>query len=365
VRHAANKFLKICGGTILEKQIGKQSVRFENPPYIMSSAAIVGQKEGEGPYGKFFDEILNDDKAGCECWEEAEGKLQEMAANKALSKSGLEKKDIRYIVAGDLLGQLMASSFGLMKLEIPMFGIYGACSTMGESISIASMLVDGGYADNILAITSSHFASAEKQFRFPLGYGSQRKMASTWTVTGSGAVIISSEKMAQKANMSDKNKVHITGITTGKIVDFGVKDSMNMGACMAPAAGNVIVQNLIDNGRKPEWYDKIITGDLGLVGKDILLDITRSKGYDIADRYMDCGIEIYSREQEIQAGGSGCGCSASMLAGYIVKMLEKGTWQRVLFVPTGALLSPVSFNEGDSVPGIAHAVVFECSGESQ
>lgn len=254
----------------------------------------------------------------------------------------------------------MASSFGLMKLEIPMFGIYGACSTMGESISIASMLVDGGYADNILAITSSHFASAEKQFRFPLGYGSQRKMASTWTVTGSGAVIISSEKMAQKANMSDKNKVHITGITTGKIVDFGVKDSMNMGACMAPAAGNVIVQNLIDNGRKPEWYDKIITGDLGLVGKDILLDITRSKGYDIADRYMDCGIEIYSREQEIQAGGSGCGCSASMLAGYIVKMLEKGTWQRVLFVPTGALLSPVSFNEGDSVPGIAHAVVFEC-----
>ena len=171
--------------------------------------------------------------------------------------------------------------------------------------------------------------------------------------------------MAQKANMSDKNKVHITGITTGKIVDFGVKDSMNMGACMAPAAGNVIVQNLIDNGRKPEWYDKIITGDLGLVGKDILLDITRSKGYDIADRYMDCGIEIYSREQEIQAGGSGCGCSASMLAGYIVKMLEKGTWQRVLFVPTGALLSPVSFNEGDSVPGIAHAVVFECSGESQ
>ena len=190
-------------------------------------------------------------------------------------------------------------------------------------------------------------------------------MASTWTVTGSGAVIISSERMAQKANMSDKNKVHITGITTGKIVDFGVKDSMNMGACMAPAAGNVIVQNLIDNGRKPEWYDKIITGDLGLVGKDILLDITRSKGYDIADRYMDCGIEIYSREQEIQAGGSGCGCSASMLAGYIVKMLEKGTWQRVLFVPTGALLSPVSFNEGDSVPGIAHAVVFECSGESQ
>ena len=156
MRHAANKFLKICGGTILEKQIGKQSVRFENPPYIMSSAAIVGQKEGEGPYGKFFDEILNDDKAGCECWEEAEGKLQEMAANKALSKSGLEKKDIRYIVAGDLLGQLMASSFGLMKLEIPMFGIYGACSTMGESISIASMLVDGGYADNILAITSSH-----------------------------------------------------------------------------------------------------------------------------------------------------------------------------------------------------------------
>ena len=235
---------------------------------------------------------------------------------------------------------------------------------MGESISIASMLVDGGFADNILAITSSHFASAEKQFRFPLGYGNQRKRAATWTVTGSGAVVLASKKMAEKVNMSDKNKVHITGITTGKIVDLGVKDSMNMGACMAPAAGNVIIRNLIDNGRKPEWYDKIITGDLGLVGKDILLDIMRSKGYDIADRYMDCGIEIYSREQNIQAGGSGCGCSATMLAGYILKMLESGKWHRVLFVPTGALLSPVSFNEGDSVPGIAHAVVLEC-GETE
>ena len=348
----------------MEKQIGKQSVRFENPPYIVSSAAIVGQKEGEGPYAKFFDEILGDDKAGCESWEEAEEKIQEMAANKALSKAGMENKDIRYIIAGDLLGQLMASSFGLIKLEIPMFGVYGACSTMGESISIASMLVDGGFADNILAITSSHFGTAEKEFRFPLSYANQRPLSAQWTVTGSGAVVLASKKMAEKVNMSDKNKVHITGITTGKIVDLGVKDSMNMGACMAPAAGNVIIRNLIDNGRKPEWYDKIITGDLGLVGKDILLDIMRSKGYDIADRYMDCGIEIYSREQNIQAGGSGCGCSATMLAGYILKMLESGKWHRVLFVPTGALLSPVSFNEGDSVPGIAHAVVLEC-GETE
>ena len=337
----------------MEKQIGKQSVRFENPPYIMSSAAIVGQKEGEGPYGKFFDEILNDDKAGCECWEEAEGKLQEMAANKALSKSGLEKKDIRYIVAGDLLGQLMASSFGLMKLEIPMFGIYGACSTMGESISIASMLVDGGYADNILAITSSHFASAEKQFRYPLEYGNQRPPASTWTVTGCGAAVIGTEK----------GEVCIRGITTGKVIDFGVKDSMNMGACMAPAAADVIAANLEDMQKDVTYYDCIITGDLGAVGKTILMDLLKEKGYDLTGRYTDCGLEIFDAEsQDTKAGGSGCGCSAVTMCSYIMKKMKNHSWNRVLFVPTGALLSTVSYNEGKSVPGIAHAVILERKG---
>ncbi len=353
------------------KQIGKQSIQFENPPIISGAASIVGEKEGEGPYGKYFDVIKKDPKLGADSWEEAEGKLQEEAANLAIRHAGLTKKDIRYMVAGDLLGQLMASSFGLIQMDIPLFGIYGACSTMGESLGIASMIIDGGFAENAIAITSSHFASAEKQFRFPLGYGNQRPKAATWTVTGSGAIVLRKsvrkdelqEKkdtdQISKSAKQEKGKVKIKGITTGKIIDYGVKDNMNMGACMAPAAGEVITQNMIDFGFQPEYYDKIITGDLGKVGKDIVLDYIKAKGYDIKKQYMDCGIEIYGEDQNTQAGGSGCGCSAVMLAGYILKQLESGAWKRVLFVPTGALISQISFNEGNSVPGIAHGVILE------
>lgn len=353
-----------------KKQMGKQSIRFENPPVVSGAASVVGEKEGEGPYGKYFDQIEEDPKLGADSWEEAEGKLQEKAANLAIKHAGLQKKDVRYMVAGDLLGQLMASSFGLINLEIPLFGVYGACSTMGESIGVGSMIVEGGYADHVVALTSSHFASAEKQFRFPLAYGNQRPKASTWTATGSGAIVISKSILAEekkkhgvgealpKEALAEKGKVRIDGITTGKIVDFGVKDSMNMGACMAPAAGEVIAQNLKDFGVSPCHYDKIITGDLGLVGKDILLDYMKAKGYDISEQYMDCGIELYGEDQHAHAGGSGCGCSAIMLAGYILKKLESSEWKRVLFVPTGALLSQVSYNEGNSVPGIAHAVIF-------
>lgn len=334
------------------KQQGKQSVKFEHPPVISGHASVVGQKEGEGPYGSYFDVIEQDPKLGGDTWEEAEGKLQEKAAKLAIEHSGFKQEDIRYIVAGDLLGQLMASSFGLMTLQKPFFGVYGACSTMGESISLAAMLLDGGYADHILALTSSHFASAEKQFRFPLGYSNQRPKAATWTVTGSGGVVLSAGGKA-------KGKVVVRGITTGKIVDYGIKDTMNMGACMAPAAGDAIAAHLSDFDSKPEDYDRIITGDLGKVGKDILIDLLRAKGYDISKQYMDCGIEIYDEEQQVQAGGSGCGCSAVMLTGFILKKLTSGEWQRVLFVPTGALLSVVSFNEGNSIPGIAHAVLLE------
>ena len=331
---------------------GKQSLRFAKTPFILNSASVVGKKEGEGPLGEYFDVIGNDDKFGCESWEEAESTLQKEAATLALGKSGLTPEEIRYIFAGDLLGQTIATSFGLLDFEIPLFGVYGACSTMGESIGIGSMLVEGGFADYVLAMTSSHFASAEKQFRFPLGYANQRPKASTWTVTGSGAVVIC--KGDQKQGMAK-----ITGITTGKIVDYGVKDTMNMGACMAPAAASVVAAHFKDFGTDPSEYDQIITGDLGMVGKDILIDILRSEGYDIADRYIDCGIEIYGRDAQAQAGGSGCGCSAVMLAGYVLKQLEIGEWKRVLFVPTGALLSVVSFNEGNSIPGIAHAVRLE------
>lgn len=336
----------------LKKQQGIQSVKFEEPPIICAAASVVGQKEGDGPFGDVFDQIESDPKVGGDTWEDAEGRLQERAAELAIQKAGCGKEAIRYIVAGDLLGQLMASSFGLAGFDKPLFGVYGACSTMGESIGIGSMLVEGGFADYVLAMTSSHFASAEKQFRFPLGYANQRPKASTWTVTGSGAVVIC--KGDQKQGMAK-----ITGITTGKIVDYGVKDTMNIGACMAPAAASVVAAHFKDFGTDPSEYDQIITGDLGMVGKDILIDILRSEGYDIADRYIDCGIEIYGRDAQAQAGGSGCGCSAVMLAGYVLKQLEIGEWKRVLFVPTGALLSVVSFNEGNSIPGIAHAVRLE------
>ena len=336
----------------LKKQQGIQSVKFEEPPIICAAASVVGQKEGDGPFGDVFDQIESDPKVGGDTWEDAEGRLQERAAELAIQKAGCGKEAIRYIVAGDLLGQLMASSFGLAGFDKPLFGVYGACSTMGESIGIGSMLVEGGFADYVLAMTSSHFASAEKQFRFPLGYANQRPKASTWTVTGSGAVVIC--KGDQKQGMAK-----ITGITTGKIVDYGVKDTMNMGACMVPAAASVVAAHFKDFGTDPSEYDQIITGDLGMVGKDILIDILRSEGYDIADRYIDCGIEIYGRDAQAQAGGSGCGCSAVMLAGYVLKQLEIGEWKRVLFVPTGALLSVVSFNEGNSIPGIAHAVRLE------
>lgn len=336
------------------KYIGKQSVQFENPPYIIGASSIAGKKEGEGPLGKYFDLVDEDPMFGMNTWEEAESKMQKIAAEMAIKKAKLKNDDIRYLVGGDLLGQLIATSFGIVSLEIPLFGIYGACSTMGEAISIGSMLIDGGYAPNILSLTSSHFAGAEKQFRFPLAYGNQRPLAASWTVTGSGAVVLSNEKKETAIG------VRVHGVTTGKVIDYGLKDSMNMGACMAPAAADVIYQNLVDFNRKPEEYDSIITGDLGFVGKDILLDILKEKGFDISNNHMDCGIEIFDpNKQDTHAGGSGCGCSAITLCAYILEKMRRREWNRVLFVPTGALLSTVSFNEGQSVPGIAHGVVLE------
>lgn len=346
-----------------KKILGSRSIQFETPPYIVGSYSIVGKKEGEGPLSSYFDEIQEDPMFGGETWEEAESRLQYQTASKAIESAGYKQEEIRYLLAGDLLGQLIATSFGLMDLQIPLFGIYGACSTMGESISLASTLVEGEFAEKVVALTSSHFAGAEKQFRFPLDYGNQRPLAATWTVTGCGAVVIASEQEKQKHKEkynTTEPYVAITGVTTGKVVDFGVKDAMNMGACMAPAACDVIYYNLKDFNRKPTDYDKIITGDLGYVGKDILIDMLKEKGYDISGNYLDCGIEIFSKEeQDTHSGGSGCGCSASTLTGYILKKMKKGDWKRILFVPTGALLSPVSFNEGNSVPGIAHGVVLE------
>ncbi len=333
--------------------LGKQSVEIKNPVYIMESASVVGTKEGQGPLGSLFDMVGQDDMFGCDSWEEAESSLQKDAVYLALGKAGLKKEDIRYLFAGDLLGQSIASSFGLAGYEIPLIGLYGACSTCGLSLSMGAMAVNAGYASHVACVTSSHFASAEKEFRFPLGYGNQRPLSASWTVTGSGAFILGDTP-------GKKARARITGITTGKIMDFGLKDSMNMGACMAPAACDTIYQNLKDFGRQPSDYDKIITGDLGTVGQHALIDLLDERGADISGQHMDCGIEIYdAKAQDTHAGGSGCGCSAVTLSAYILKKIEEGEWKRVLFVPTGALLSKTSFNEGQTVPGIAHGVVLE------
>lgn len=336
--------------------VGEQSLRFPREVYITSSASVVGKKEGEGPLGKCFDMVCGDDKFGEDNWEQAESTLQKEALALAMGKAKLKPEDIRYLFAGDLLGQNIATSFGLMDYEIPLFGLYGACSTAGESLSLAAMCVGAGYAKTVAALTSSHFASAEKQFRFPLEYANQRPVSATWTVTGSGAFILSGKR----------SRIKITGITTGKIVDMGVKDSMNMGAAMAPAAANLIAQNLEDFKRKPEDYDKIITGDLGYVGQEILIDLLKKKKIDISLVHEDCGILIYDKEKQgTGSGGSGCGCSAVTLSAHYLPQLMQGKLKRILFVPTGALLSTVSFNEGQSVPGIAHAVVIEQEGEQE
>ena len=330
--------------------IGEQSLTFPNDVYISSSASVVGKKEGEGPLGNAFDMICQDDKFGEDTWEMAESTLQKEALSLALGKAGVKPEDVRYLFAGDLLGQNIATSFGLMDYEIPLFGLYGACSTAGESLSLASMCVGAGYAKTVAALTSSHFASAEKQFRFPLEYANQRPVSATWTVTGSGAFLLSGKK----------GDVRITGITTGKIVDMGIKDSMIMGAALAPAAADLIAQNLDDFKRSPQDYDKIVTGDLGYVGQEILINLLKKKKIDISGVHEDCGILIYDKDsQGTGSGGSGCGCSAVTLSAHYLPKLRDGSLQRILFVPTGALLSTVSFNEGQSVPGIAHAVVIE------
>lgn len=363
---------------------GKQSLLFENAPYIVSAASVTGSKEAAGPLGKLFDMTNEDDLFGAQTWEEAESTMQKEACVLALGKAHVKADEIRYLFGGDLLRQGIATSMGVEALQIPMFGLYGACSTSGEALALAGMSAAAGYGKYMLAVTSSHFGSAEKEFRFPLGYANQRPLSAHWTVTGSGAFLVRAADAAAPdaptANIpaadlpeapsaapaeddistTHVSHVRIAGVTVGKIVDYGLKDSQNMGACMAPAAMDTIVQNFEDFGRSEQDYDRIITGDLGYVGQSILFDLVRGKGYDIRKKHLDCGMTIYDQEtQDTHAGGSGCGCAAVTLASFIIPKIEKGEWKRVLFVPTGALMSTVSFNEGASVPGIAHGIVLE------
>lgn len=351
--------------------VGAQSICFAEDIYVLGRAAVVGKKEGNGPLRSFFDEIDETDLFGGENWNDAESRMMQKATATAIRKAGMTPKQIRLLFAGDLLGQLLASSFGAGEMPIPFLGVYGACSTMGESLLLASMAVGGGFADCAAAVTSSHFASAEKEFRFPLGYGNQRPLAATWTVTGSGALVVGDKtalerSMAQAEESESVRKerggvqVVISGGTIGRVTDYGIKDKANMGACMAPAAAAVVEAHLQDFQRKPEDYDKIITGDLGKVGAEIFADLLGQKGYRVESVQEDCGLLIYDNElQDTHSGGSGCGCSAVTLAGYLLDKLYEGEWKRILFVPTGALLSPVSANEGSTIPGIAHAVVLE------
>ena len=344
---------------------GRASIKFDSPVFFESCASITGPKEGQGPLKDCFDAICKDPTFGCDTWEAAESAMQKESAQMAIGKAGLSPAAIRMVFAGDLLAQTIASSFGIAGMGIPFYGLYGACSTMGEALSLGAMTIAGGYAEHTLCATSSHFASAEKEFRFPLGYGNQRPLSASWTVTGSASCILGQTPPKEThPNSMPLRKgsccAAITGITTGKLTDYGLKDSLNMGGCMAPAACDTISQHLTDFGRSPSDYDAIFTGDLGYVGKKILIDLLLAKDIDITKQHQDCGILIFDADtQDTHAGGSGCGCSAVVLAGYILPGILSGKWKRVLFVPTGALLSKVSFNEGDTVPGIAHAVVIE------
>lgn len=333
-----------------QKKIGTQTVRLNKPPSIVATASIVGPKEGEGPLARYFDTILSDDLFGEKSYEKAECKMVKEVSSKVISKAGLSNQLIDYMLAGDLLNQIITSSFAARELSIPYFGLYGACSTMTESLSLGSMLIDGGYADNVLCVTSSHFSSAERQYRFPLELGSQRPPTAQWTVTGSGGAMLSSSGYGP----------YVTHITTGKVLDFGIKDANNMGAAMAPAAADTIAQHFKDTGFKPEDYDLIATGDLASVGKELTVDLLKKVGIDISSRYIDCGLEIYDvNKQDIHAGGSGCGCSAVVFCGYLYDMLKSARINRILLVSTGALLSTTSSQQGESIPGIAHAVTIE------
>ncbi|EOD01514.1 stage V sporulation protein AD [Caldisalinibacter kiritimatiensis] len=330
-----------------KKKLGKQTVVFDNPPSIISTASIVGPKEGQGPLKDYFDMVLDDDLWGQGTWEKCESKMQQEAVKMAIRNGDLKESDIEYLFAGDLLNQIISSSYAARQLQMPYFGLYGACSTMTLSLSLGSITIDGGYGDKVVCVTSSHFSTAERQYRFPLELGNQRPPTSQWTVTGAGAAVLS----------ANGNGPYITHVTTGKIVDPGVKDVNNMGAAMAPAAADTIVQHFKDTGFTIEDYDLIITGDLAAIGKEIAQDLMIEQGYDVSSIYTDCGIKIFDNEkQDTHAGGSGCGCSATVFCGYLYKELQKGTFNRILLVSTGALHSPTSALQGESIPGIAHAV---------
>ena len=330
------------------KRIGTRTARLTHPPAVLSFAAVGGHMEGKGPLRDYFDELNEDHFWGQKTWEQGESTMQKHALNKALEKATLHEEEIDFVFAGDLLNQCIGSSFSLRESNIPFYGLYGACSTMGESLSLAAMMVDGGFARRAAALTSSHFCTAERQYRMPVPYGSQRTPTAQWTATAAGCTILG----------ETGDGPYVTHLTAGKIVDKGITDPNNMGAAMAPAAYDTLSAVFRDTQTAPTDYDLIVTGDLGLLGHDIVVDFFAKDGVDMTKNYDDCGLLLFDRkEQDMHCGGSGCGCSASVLCGYLLRGMREKKWNRILFAPTGALLSPTSSFQGESIPGICHAVV--------
>lgn len=328
-------------------RVGRYTIRMDQPPAIMGYASVVGKKEGEGPFADEFDQIEEDTTFGEKTWEKAESRMQNDALNKALRKANITPGTVDIIFAGDLLNQCIGTSYGLREFGIPFAGLYGACSTMAESLTMAAVFVEGGFANVAAALTSSHFCSAERQYRLPLEYGGQRTPSAQWTVTGSGAVILGKEG----------DGPYVREVTIGRMVDLGIKDQSNMGAAMAPAASDTLKHYFDDTGVSPDSFDLIVTGDLGMVGGNLLQQLLQKEGVELGKNYNDCGLMIYDREkQDVHAGGSGCGCAASVLCSHILNNMKSGQLHEVLFMATGALMSPVSIQQGQSIPSVAHAV---------
>ncbi len=326
---------------------GRQSFSPPVPPVITGWASIAGKKEAAGPLGKLFDVTSQDTFFGQISWEQAEKHMQQLALETLATKANLKLSDFDLVLSGDLLNQCIGSSFSLRNMGIPHLGLYGACSTMAESLLLASMLTGAGYCNRAVAMTSSHFASSERQYRFPLGYGGQRTPTAQWTVTGSGAVLVEAEGRGPR----------VDGCTVGTVTDLGIKDANNMGAAMAPAAYQTILAHLEDFGRAPEDFDLIVTGDLGQLGKELLLELARQDGISLGGKIADCGTLVFDQlKQDVHAGGSGCGCSAITLCASLLPQLRSKKLKRILFCGTGALLSPTSTQQGLPIPGVCHAV---------
>jgi len=336
-------------------QYGHQSWKFTNKPIISSSAAIVGPFEGKGPLAQDFDTIHGDPWVGQDSWEKAERRMLEEACEKAIEKSGLEKDNVQFYLGGDLMAQIITNNFAARTLGIPFLGIFGACSTSMEGLALASMIVDSGNAHTVMCGTASHNSSAEKQFRYPTEYGGQKPPTAQWTVTGAGAAIVQSES---KAN--GKSPLRVTGATIGRVVDMGISDPFNMGGAMAPAAVDTLTAHFRDFDVNFNDYDLVVTGDLGRVGHEICRDLMVKHGFDVPDNvYKDCGIMMYGDNPTVIAGGSGCACSATVTYGHLFNQMRQGKLKKILVAATGALLSPISFQQKESIPCICHAVAIE------